>query len=196
MRHLISVLLENESGALSRVVGLFSQRGYNIETLTVAPTEDPTLSRMTIVTLGDQRVIEQITKQLHKLVDVLKVSDITEGSHIEREIMLVKSRANTPDSRDEVKRLAEIFRGQIVDVTPDLYTVQLIGTSEKLDAFIGTLKQATEIVEVVRSGVCGIARGERLATRLMNTCNCNIQDPLRRVLLFASLAGVCMVFPI
>ena len=161
MRHLISVLLENESGALSRVVGLFSQRGYNIETLTVAPTEDPTLSRMTIVTLGDQRVIEQITKQLHKLVDVLKVSDITEGSHIEREIMLVKSRANTPDSRDEVKRLAEIFRGQIVDVTPDLYTVQLIGTSEKLDAFIGTLKQATEIVEVVRSGVCGIARGER-----------------------------------
>ena len=161
MRHLISVLLENESGALSRVVGLFSQRGYNIETLTVAPTEDPTLSRMTIVTLGDERVIEQITKQLHKLVDVLKVSDITEGSHIEREIMLVKSRANTPDARDEVKRLAEIFRGQIVDVTPELYTVQLVGTSDKLDAFIGTLKQATEIVEVVRSGVCGIARGER-----------------------------------
>ena len=161
MRHLISVLLENESGALSRVVGLFSQRGYNIETLTVAPTEDPTLSRMTIVTLGDERVVEQITKQLHKLVDVLKVSDITEGSHIEREIMLVKSRANTPDSRDEVKRLAEIFRGQIVDVTSELYTVQLVGTSDKLDAFIGTLKQATEIVEVVRSGVCGIARGER-----------------------------------
>ena len=161
MRHLISVLLENESGALSRVVGLFSQRGYNIETLTVAPTEDPTLSRMTIVTLGDERVVEQITKQLHKLVDVLKVSDITEGSHIEREIMLVKSRANTPDTRDEVKRLAEIFRGQIVDVTPELYTVQMVGTSDKLDAFIGTLKQATEIVEVVRSGVCGIARGER-----------------------------------
>ncbi len=161
MRHLISVLLENESGALSRVVGLFSQRGYNIETLTVAPTDDPTLSRMTIVTLGDERVIEQITKQLHKLVDVLKVSDITDGSHIEREIMLVKSRANTPDSRDEVKRLSEIFRGQIVDVTPDLYTVQLVGTSDKLDAFISTLKQSTEIVEVVRSGVCGIARGER-----------------------------------
>ena len=161
MRHLISVLLENESGALSRVVGLFSQRGYNIETLTVAPTEDPTLSRMTIVTLGDERVVEQITKQLHKLVDVLKVSDITDGSHIEREIMLVKRRANTPDSRDEVKRLSEIFRGQIVDVTPDLYTVQLVGTSDKLDAFISTLKQSTEIVEVVRSGVCGIARGER-----------------------------------
>ena len=161
MRHLISVLLENESGALSRVVGLFSQRGYNIETLTVAPTEDPTLSRMTIVTLGDERVIEQITKQLHKLVDVLKVSDITEGSHIEREIMLVKSRANTPDARNEVLRLVDIFRGQIVDVTAELYTVQLVGTSEKLDAFISTLKVATEIVEVVRSGVCGIARGER-----------------------------------
>ena len=161
MRHIISVLLENESGALSRVVGLFSQRGYNIETLTVAPTDDPTLSRMTIVTLGDERVIEQITKQLHKLVDVLKVSDITDGSHVEREIMLVKSRANTPDSRNEVLRLVDIFRGQIVDVTAELYTVQLVGTSEKLDAFIGTLKQATEIVEVVRSGVCGIARGER-----------------------------------
>lgn len=161
MRHLISVLLENESGALSRVVGLFSQRGYNIETLTVAPTEDPTLSRMTIVTTGDLRVIEQITKQLHKLVDVLKVSDITEGNHIEREIMLVKSRANTPDARDEVKRLTEIFRGQIVDVSPELYTVQLVGTSDKLDAFIGTLRQTTEIVELVRSGVCGIARGER-----------------------------------
>ncbi len=161
MRHIISVLLENESGALSRVVGLFSQRGYNIETLTVAPTEDPTLSRMTIVTMGDERVIEQITKQLHKLVDVLKVCDITDGSHVEREIMLVKSRANTPDARNEVLRLVDIFRGQIVDVTAELYTVQLVGTSEKLDAFIATLKLATEIVEVVRSGVCGIARGER-----------------------------------
>ena len=161
MRHIISVLLENESGALSRVVGLFSQRGYNIETLTVAPTDDPTLSRMTIVTLGDERVIEQITKQLHKLVDVLKVSDITDGSHVEREIMLVKSRANPPDSRNEVLRLVDIFRGQIVDVTAELYTVQLVGTSDKLDAFITTLKTATEIVEVVRSGVCGIARGER-----------------------------------
>ncbi len=161
MRRLISVLLENESGALSRVVGLFSQRGYNIETLTVAPTEDPTLSRMTIVTMGDDRIIEQITKQLHKLVDVLKVSDITDGSHVEREIMLVKCRAATGDNRDEVKRLSEIYRGQIVDATPELYTVQLVGTSDKLDAFIGTLGQQTEVVEVVRSGVCGIARGER-----------------------------------
>ena len=160
MRRILSVLLENESGALSRVVGLFSQRGYNIETLTVAPTEDPTLSRMTIVTMGDERVIEQITKQLHKLVDVLKVTDITDGAHIEREVMLVKTRC-AGASRDEVMRMAEIYRGQIVDVTPELYTVQLVGSSDKLDAFLHTLAQVTDIVEVVRSGVCGIARGDR-----------------------------------
>ena len=161
MKHTLSVLLRNKPGALSRVTGLFSGRCFNIESLCVAETFDPQISCLTVVTSGEAAIIEQITKQLHKLVDVLKVSDITEGSHIEREIMLVKSRANTPDARDEVKRLSEIFRGQIVDVTPDLYTVQLVGTSDKLDAFIGTMKQATEIVEVVRSGVCGIARGER-----------------------------------
>jgi len=160
MRHIISVLLENEAGALSRVVGLFSQRAYNIESLTVAPTEDSTLSRMTIVTTGDEQVIEQITKQLHKLVDVLKVSDITEGTHIEREVMLVKVRC-AGATRDEVMRMAEIYRGQIVDVTPELYTVQLIGSSDKLDAFLHTLAQVSDIVEVVRSGVCGIARGDR-----------------------------------
>ena len=160
MRHIISVLLENESGALSRVVGLFSQRGYNIETLTVAPTEDPTLSRMTIVTMGDERVIEQIQKQLHKLVDILKVCDLSEGEHIEREIALVKARA-VGNSRDELKRLADIFRGQIVDVTPDLYTVQLVGTSDKLDTFINNVAQQTEIIEVVRSGVCGMSRANK-----------------------------------
>ena len=160
MRRIISLLLENESGALSRVVGLFSQRAYNIETLTVAPTEDPTLSRMTIVTSGDERVIEQITKQLNKLVDVLKVSDLTDGDHIEREIVLVKVRADG-SNRDEVKRTADIFRGQIVDVTPHLYTVQLVGTSEKLDAFIRNMSETTEVVEVVRSGVCGVSRGEK-----------------------------------
>ncbi|MFP2771022.1 acetolactate synthase small subunit [Oceanisphaera sp. KMM 10153] len=160
MRRIISLLLENESGALSRVVGLFSQRAYNIETLTVAPTEDPTLSRMTIVTTGDERVIEQITKQLNKLVDVLKVSDLSEGDHIEREIVLVKVRADGAN-RDEVKRTADIFRGQIVDVTPHLYTVQLVGTSEKLDAFIRNMSETTEVVEVVRSGVCGVSRGEK-----------------------------------
>lgn len=160
MRRIISLLLENESGALSRVVGLFSQRAYNIETLTVAPTEDPTLSRMTIVTTGDERVIEQITKQLNKLVDVLKVSDLTDGDHIEREIVLVKVRADG-SNRDEVKRTADIFRGQIVDVTPHLYTVQLVGTSDKLDAFIRNMSETTEVVEVVRSGVCGVSRGEK-----------------------------------
>ncbi|WP_417617828.1 acetolactate synthase small subunit [Oceanisphaera sp.] len=160
MRRIISLLLENESGALSRVVGLFSQRAYNIETLTVAPTEDPTLSRMTIVTTGDERVIEQITKQLNKLVDVLKVSELSDGDHIEREIVLVKVRADGAN-RDEVKRTADIFRGQIVDVTPHLYTVQLVGTSEKLDAFIRNMSDSTEVVEVVRSGVCGISRGEK-----------------------------------
>lgn len=160
MRRIISLLLENESGALSRVVGLFSQRAYNIETLTVAPTDDPTLSRMTIVTTGDERQIEQIIKQLNKLVDVLKVTDLSEGDHIEREIVLVKVRADGIN-RDEVKRTADIFRGQIVDVSPHLYTVQLVGTSDKLDAFIRNMSESTEVVEVVRSGVCGISRGEK-----------------------------------
>ena len=160
MRRIISLLLENESGALSRVVGLFSQRAYNIETLTVAPTDDPTLSRMTIVTTGDERQIEQIIKQLNKLVDVLKVTDLSDGDHIEREIVLVKVRADGIN-RDEVKRTADIFRGQIVDVSPHLYTVQLVGTSDKLDAFIRNMSESTEVVEVVRSGVCGIARGEK-----------------------------------
>ncbi|ART80212.1 acetolactate synthase small subunit [Oceanisphaera avium] len=160
MRRIISLLLENESGALSRVVGLFSQRAYNIETLTVAPTDDPTLSRMTIVTGGDERQIEQIMKQLNKLVDVLKVNELSEGDHIEREIVLVKVRADGAN-RDEVKRTADIFRGQIVDVSPHLYTVQLVGTSDKLDAFIRNMSESTEVVEVVRSGVCGISRGEK-----------------------------------
>lgn len=160
MRRIISLLIENESGALSRVVGLFAQRAYNIETLTVAPTDDPTLSRMTIVTRGDERVIEQITKQLNKLVDVLKVTELSDGDHVEREIVLVKVRADGAN-RAEVKRTVDIFRGQIVDVTPHLYTIQLIGTSDKLDAFIRNMSESTEVVEVVRSGVCGIARGEK-----------------------------------
>lgn len=161
MRRILSILLENEPGALSRIVGLFSQRGYNIESLTVAPTDDPTLSRITITTKGDDRVIEQITKQVNKLVDVLKVADLTDGTHIERELMLVKVRANGNANREEVKRTADIFRGQIVDVTNSLYTVQLAGPSDKLDAFIAAVRDTTEIIEVVRSGVSGIARGER-----------------------------------
>ncbi|PHM49703.1 acetolactate synthase small subunit [Xenorhabdus miraniensis] len=161
MRRILSVLLENESGALSRVVGLFSQRGYNIESLTVAPTEDPTLSRMTIQTKGDAKVLEQIEKQLHKLVDVLRVNDLTAGPHVEREIMLVKLQASG-DGREEIKRSADIFRGQIVDVTSTLYTVQLAGTSEKLDAFLNSVRDMAEIVEVVRSGIVGISRGDKI----------------------------------
>lgn len=161
MRRILSVLLENESGALSRVIGLFSQRGYNIESLTVAPTDDPTLSRMTIQTMGDAKVLEQIEKQLHKLVDVLRVTELTENDRVEREIMLVKLRA-TGDGREEVKRCADIFRGQIVDVTALLYTVQMVGTSGKLDAFLSAVREAGEIVEVARSGIVGVARGERI----------------------------------
>jgi acetolactate synthase-1/3 small subunit len=158
-RHIISILLENESGALSRVAGLFSARGYNIESLTVAPTEDETLSRLTLVTSGSVDVIEQITKQLNKLVDVVKLVDLTEGPHIERELLIIKVNANGA-MRDEVKRLVDIFRGRIIDVTETTYTIELTGTSDKLDAFVQAVR-AAGIVEVVRSGVSGIARGEK-----------------------------------
>ncbi|MBD1389987.1 acetolactate synthase small subunit [Neiella sp. HB171785] len=161
MRRILSILLENEPGALSRIVGLFSQRGYNIESLTVAPTDDETLSRITITTMGDDQVIEQITKQVNKLVDVLKVADLTDGAHVERELMLAKVRANGNATREEIKRTADIFRGQIVDVSNSLYTVQLTGPSDKLDAFIAAVRDTTEIIEVVRTGVAGVARGER-----------------------------------
>lgn len=159
MRHIISVLMENEPGALSRVVGLFSQRGYNIDTLTVAPTDDKTLSRLTLTTHGNDLTIEQITKQLNKLVDVVKVIDLTDGTHIERELMLLKVKA-TGSQRAEIKRCVDIFRGQIVDVTPGTYVVQISGNSDKLDAFIEAMGDAA-ILEVVRSGVSGIARGEK-----------------------------------
>ncbi|WP_415886062.1 acetolactate synthase small subunit [Neptuniibacter sp. QD29_5] len=163
MRHIISVLMENEPGALSRVVGLFSQRNFNIESLTVAPTEDETLSRLTVTTLGDDRVVEQITKQLNKLIDVVKVVDLTEGEHLERELMMIKMKANNGTVRAEIKRTADIFRGTIIDVTPNTYTVQLVGASSKLDAFIEALG-TSNIMEVVRSGVSGIARGEKVLT--------------------------------
>jgi len=160
MRHIISVLLENESGALSRVAGLFSARGYNIESLTVAPTEDDSLSRMTLVTDGSEQIIEQITKQLNKLVDVVKLLDLTEGAHIEREMMLIKVSADGVDMREEIKRLIDIFRGRIIDVTDTTYTLELTGTGSKLDAFIEALG-STNILETVRSGVSGIARGAK-----------------------------------
>ena len=160
MRRIISILKENEPGALCRVVGLFSQRGYNIETLNVAATEDPTLSRLTLTTAGDDKTIEQITKPLNKIVDVVKLVDLTEGAHIERDLMLIKVRAQGV-ARDEGKRTTDIFRGQIVDVGPNVYTIQLTGTSDKLDSFVAAKGDAT-ILEVVRSGVAGIARGEKV----------------------------------
>ena len=160
MRRIVSVLMENQPGALSRVVGLFSQRNYNINSLTVAPTEDPTLSRLTLTTIGDDRKIKQIIKHLNKVVDVAKLVDLTEGSHIERELMLIKVKA-TGAQRAEVKRVADIFRGDVVDVTPTMYTIQLAGTSEKLDGFIQAL-QGTSILEVARTGVSGVARGEKV----------------------------------
>lgn len=160
MRHIISILLENEPGALSRVVGLFAQRGYNIETLTVAPTEDETLSRLTMTTHGDERKIEQITKHLNKLIEVVKLVDLSEGPHIERELMLIKVKAMGAQ-RAEIKRTADIFRGQIVDVTSSVYTIQLTGTSDKLEAFIEAIGSSV-VLETVRTGVSGIARGEKV----------------------------------
>ncbi len=160
MRRIISMLMENEPGALSRVVGLFSQRGYNIETLNVAATDDTTLSRLTLTTMGDDLHIEQVTKQLNKLVDVVKVVDLTEGAHVERDLMLIKVRA-TGESRDEIKRTTDIFRGQIVDVGPTVFTIQLVGTSDKLDAFVAAMVDV-DILEVVRSGIAGISRGEKV----------------------------------
>lgn len=160
MKHIISVLLENEPGALSRVVGLFSQRNYNIDTLTVAPTEDDSMSRLTLTTTGPDHVIEQITKQLNKLVEVIKLVDLSEGPHIERELMLIKIKASGAH-RAEIKRTADIFRGQIVDVTNSVYTVQLTGTSDKLEGFIEAIGSNC-VLETVRSGVSGISRGEKI----------------------------------
>jgi len=151
--------MENESGALSRVAGLFSARGYNIESLTVAPTEVPSLSRMTLVTSGSEEIIEQITKQLNKLIDVVKLVDLAESFHIERELMMVKIKT-TLETRDEIRSMANIFRGKIIDVTPSTYIIEMTGPSEKLDAFIAAINPAS-IIEAVRSGATGISRGEK-----------------------------------
>ena len=160
MRHIISILIENEAGALSRVSGLFSARAFNIESLTVAPTEDASLSRMTIVSTGSDDVIEQITKQLNKLIDVVKVVDLSEAAHIERELMLVKVRAAGKD-REEMKRIADIFRGRIIDVTDSTYVIELTGNGSKLDAFLQAIDRSL-ILETVRTGVSGIGRGDRI----------------------------------
>jgi len=159
MRHIISMLVENESGALSRIAGLFSARGYNIESLTVAPTDESSLSRMTLVTTGNDDIVEQIKKQLNKLIDVVKLQDLTEGEHIEREMMMIKLKAVGSD-REELKRLTDIFRAKIIDVTDLSYVVELTGASKKLDAFIQAVPEEL-ITEVVRSGPTGISRGEK-----------------------------------
>lgn len=161
MRRILSILLENEPGSLSRIVGLFSQRAYNIESLSVAQTDDASLSRITISTRGDDKVLEQITKQVNKLIDVIKVADLTERAHIEREIVLVKVLAMSDKTRTEVKRIADIFRGDIIDIGKQIYTIQLTGDEEKTSAFIKIMGNETEIIEVVRSGTVGIARGEK-----------------------------------
>ncbi len=159
-RHIISVLVENEAGALSRISGLFSARGYNIETLTVAPTEDASMSRMTLVTSGSEDVIEQITKQLNKLIEVVKVIDLSEAEHIERELMLIKVRAGQKE-REDMKRMADIFRGRVIDVSDNTYTIELTGDTRKLDAFIQALEPGS-ILETVRTGASGIGRGNRV----------------------------------
>ncbi|MDM3872007.1 acetolactate synthase small subunit [Porticoccus sp. W117] len=156
MRRILSLTMENEPGALSRIVGLFSQRWYNIDSMTVAATDDPALSKITITTNGDEKVIEQITKQLNKLVDVFKVVDLTEREHIERELMLIRVNA-TGSKREEVKRCVDIFRGLIVSVTANTYTVQVAGDTSKIEAFIAAMKDIG-IVEVTRSGVVGMQR--------------------------------------
>ena len=160
MRHIISLLMENEAGALSRVAGLFSARGYNIESLTVAPTEDSSLSRMTIVTSGSDEIIEQIIKQLNKLIDVVKVLDLNDGKHIERELMLVKVKASH-QYREEMKRISDIFRGRIIDVSDNTFTIEITGSSTKLDAYLDSLDKSS-IVETVRTGASGIGRGDRI----------------------------------
>ncbi len=161
MKRILSVLMENAPGSLSRIVGVFSQRGFNVDSLCVAPTDDQSLSRLTITTEADDKVIEQITKQVNKLIDVLKVSDLTDGNHVERELMLIKVATRTELVRAEIKRNVDIFRAQIVDVNSNNYTIQVTGTSDKLDAFAHTLAQSTDIIEASRTGVCGLARGDK-----------------------------------
>lgn len=160
MRHIISLLMENEAGALSRVAGLFSARGYNIESLSVAPTEDPTLSRMTLATTGSEAVVEQIIKQLNKLIEVVKLIDLSDEGYVERELMLVKLRA-VDKEREEIKRLVDIFRGNIIDVTNKIYTIELTGTQSKLDGFLQAIDRNL-ILEIARTGVSGLGRGERI----------------------------------
>ncbi len=159
MKHIISILLENEAGALSRVAGLFSARAYNIESLTVAPTDDPSLSRMTLVTSGTDDIVEQVCKQLNKLVDVVKLVNLTDDVHVERELILIKVKAEN-EQRDEVKRIVDIFNGHVIDMTDITYTIEVTGDSEKIDAVLKALEHIT-MLEVVRSGQLGMGRGDK-----------------------------------
>ncbi len=160
MRHIISLLMENESGALSRVAGLFSARGYNIESLNVAPTEDPSLSRMTIVTTGSEQIIEQITKQLNKLVDVVKLKDLTAGEHIERELMLVKVRAEDATRVEGFKALVANYGGKIIDESEDICTAEITSDGVTLDRLLSEIDR-DDILETVRTGASGIFIGAR-----------------------------------
>ncbi len=162
-KHTIAVLVENRFGVLSRVAGLFSARGYNIESLSVGETLDPTVSRMTLVVRGDEFVIEQVIKQLHKLIDVIKVTDLSEENHVEREMMLVKVNAE-PAFRAEILRIADIFRAKVVDVTPVTYTLEATGEESKMTAIVELLRPFG-IQELVRTGKVAIARGPKSRVR-------------------------------
>jgi acetolactate synthase-1/3 small subunit len=162
-KHTISILVENRFGVLSRVAGLFSARGYNIESLSVGETLDPTVSRMTIMVHGDEFVIEQVMKQLHKLIDVIKVNDLTDEDHVERELMLIRINAE-PQHRAEILRTADIFRAKVVDVTPLSFTLEATGDEEKLEALIELLRPMG-IQELVRTGKVAITRGPKTRTR-------------------------------
>lgn len=161
MRRIISVLMENAPGSLSRIVGVFSQRGYNVDSLCVAPTSDQSLSRLTIITEADNKVTEQITKQVNKLIDVLRVAELTDSGHVERELMLIKVATRSETARAEVNRNVDIFRARILDVTAQHYTIEITGTSDKLTAFSDVMGQCAEITESARTGVCGLSRGDR-----------------------------------
>ena len=159
MKHTLSVLLQNKPGALSRVTGLFSGRGFNIESLCVAETLDPKVSCLTLVTRGADTIIEQITKQLHKLIDVIKVSDISEGEYVEREMVLIRVKAEA-GTRAEVLRVIDIFRGKVVDVSPTSYTVEITGSESKVKAVIDILRPIG-IKEIIRTGTIAMARAPK-----------------------------------
>jgi acetolactate synthase-1/3 small subunit len=160
MRHIIAILLQNEAGALSSVAGLFSTRGYNIESLSVAPTDDPTVSRLTLVTTGSDAVIQQIVNQLHKLIDVVRVDDMTLGEHIERELTLLKVNA-PPERTDALRGLVVRAGGRVLDPAPDRFIVELTASEAEINAFIGEIAAHGELMEVVRSGALGIGRSAR-----------------------------------